>query len=300
MKFPFNNQEYYIDGYLASQLDTIIYNLKNDWDFVILVTGDRMVRVGKSVLGMHICAYLSYRMNSVGLKTSYTDKDIYYEHKDMVNEALEKPQYSINHYDEGKEGLSKQQLRGLQKDLLDFFSEAGQLNHIFVIVLPDYFDLIEDLAVARSEFLVNVYRKEVKIMTNFFKDGSRPVVRFDRGQFDFYSRSKKERLYDLAKLKRQKNYRLIKSDFRGRFTHSYPLDEQLYREKKRAALKRFKERKKEERARTTDIFRDKLVIELEAEGKSSREISTYLDQEYGYSVSHVTISKIIKRNKSQI
>ena len=50
MKFEFKGKEYYIDGYLASQLDSIVYNVKKDWDFVIMITGNRMVRVGNQSL----------------------------------------------------------------------------------------------------------------------------------------------------------------------------------------------------------------------------------------------------------
>lgn len=47
MKFLWKGNEYYIDGFLASLLNSIVYNIKKDWDFVILITGDRGVRVGK-------------------------------------------------------------------------------------------------------------------------------------------------------------------------------------------------------------------------------------------------------------
>ena len=49
----------------------------------------------------------------------------------------------------------------MQQDLLDFFAECGQLNQVFVIVAPDFFKLSEEIAVARSEYLINVYRKDI-------------------------------------------------------------------------------------------------------------------------------------------
>jgi len=54
MKFPYNGKEWYIDGFLASSLDSLAYNVQKDWDFVIMITGDRTVRVGKSVLAMTV------------------------------------------------------------------------------------------------------------------------------------------------------------------------------------------------------------------------------------------------------
>ena len=67
MKFKFKEQEYYIDGYLADALNTIVYNIKEDWDFVIIISGDRMVRVGKSILAMTIGAYLGSILKSMGM-----------------------------------------------------------------------------------------------------------------------------------------------------------------------------------------------------------------------------------------
>jgi len=40
---------------------------------------------------------------------------------------------------------------------LIFLIECGQLNQIFVLVLPDFFGLKEDIAVARSEFLFKMF-----------------------------------------------------------------------------------------------------------------------------------------------
>lgn len=37
----------YVDNTLKLQLDSLIWNIKNDWDFCIIITGDSMVRVGK-------------------------------------------------------------------------------------------------------------------------------------------------------------------------------------------------------------------------------------------------------------
>ena len=47
MRFSFSGQDLFIDDRLATQLNTVAYNIKNDWDVVILISGDRTVRVGK-------------------------------------------------------------------------------------------------------------------------------------------------------------------------------------------------------------------------------------------------------------
>lgn len=245
MKFDFNGKEYYIDGYLASQLNSFAYNINQDWDFIILITGDRMVRVGKSVLAMTIGAYLGAALKNIKLnENAYTINQIYFDSKIMVDEALEKSKYYVNHYDEARESLaSSKTLQKTQQDLLDFFAECGQLNHIFIIVLPDFFTLKEDIAIARSECLINVYRTETKLMKDLYKTGEKtPLVRFNRGQFQFFNRRKKEIIYDKAKTTKRKSYYAVKADFIGRFTDQWPIDRKKYEGLKRESLKRFKER----------------------------------------------------------
>lgn len=248
MKFPFEGRELYIDGYLANSLNTIAYNIKNDWDFVLMITGDRTVRVGKSVLAATICAYLSYAMQQLGFPTKYSLDDVYFDNKTMMEAAFKKPQYSINQYDEGREGLASSKWASqLQQDLLDFFAECGQLNQIFVIVAPDFFGLKEDIAVARSECLINVYRKENKKIIDIKGIGTQlPVVKLERGFFEFFNKKSKQKLYDMARSTKRKSYGITKAEFIGRFTNQYPFSEEAYRNKKREALSRFQERKKEE------------------------------------------------------
>jgi len=47
MKFLWKEKELYINEWLARTLDSLVFNVRKDWDFVLLITGDRGVRVGK-------------------------------------------------------------------------------------------------------------------------------------------------------------------------------------------------------------------------------------------------------------
>ena len=267
MKFEFNGKEYYIDGFLASQLNSMVYNIKQDWDFVILITGDRMVRVGKSVLAMSCGAYLGAALKNLKLNdNAYSIHELYFDSKIMVEESLEKSKYYVNHYDEARESLAASKaLQKTQQDMIDFFNECGQLNHIFILVLPDFFTLKEDIAIARSECLINVYRTETKLMKDLYKTGEKtPVVRFNRGQFQFFNRRKKEKLYDMAKTTKRKSYSGVKADFIGRFTDQWPLDREKYEELKKESLRRFKERHK------------KADVKLSVEKRKFLEIADFL------------------------
>lgn len=287
LKFEFNGAEYSIDRWLASQLDSIAYNLKSDWDFVLLITGDRSVRVGKSVLAMTICAYLSWCLKKLHMNdNAYQISDVYFDNKTMISDAQHKPKYSINHYDEGREGLAANKaMREFQQDLMDFFAECGQLNHIFVIVCPDFFELKEQIAVGRSEILINVYRKADTKEMDIYREGvKRPITVFRRGYFEFFNRNKKARLYDLAKTTRKKSYSLVKCDFFSNFPNQYPLNEAEYKQKKKDSLARFDERHKEQKEKPNQ-FRNRWIANRKAENLTGKEIQELYEKETGKTLS---------------
>jgi len=302
MKFTWKGKEWYIHKTLAYQLVSLIYNLKHDWDFVILISGDRKVRVGKSVLAMTICAFLAYLLSILKTKdklmnrNAYNLDNVFFDNKDMIKEAPKRVKFSVIHYDEGREGLAAiKAMRQFQQDLIDFFNECGQLNHIFVVVCPDFFDLKEDIAVGRSEFLINVYRRELKKEMDIFNDGTKiPVTVLQRGHFEFFSRSAKALLFDIAKNTRRKNYHLVKADFLGDFTNQYPLDEEEYRKRKSDSFARFKERHTEQETRVDNSIRNGYIIHRHKEGAKAKEISKELEIIWKIDMTTQRINQIIK------
>jgi len=307
MKFTWRGQELYIDKWLAIQLDSLIYNVKKDWDFVGILSGNRMVRIGKSVLAQTICAYLAYGLEKRGLNPdSYDLNNIYFDNKVLVTDALKKSPYNVIHYDEGREGLAASKtMKQFQQDLLDFFTECGQLNHIFIIVAPDFFELKEEIAVGRSEFLINVYRASEKKMIDLYKDGEkRPVTKFTRGFFQFFSRDKKAWLYDKFRTTRKKNYKMVIPDFIGRFTDQYPLGEEPYKEKKRVSLTRFEEKHKKEKElklspkhKQLIDFRNAMLLKWRGEGLTYQQIRAKV-KELGFELSAATIGEVVQKHKA--
>lgn len=298
MKFKFKDKEYYIDGFLANALNTIAYNIKSDWDFVIFISGDRMTRVGKSVLAQTVAAYLAYCFKSLNLNDDAFNIDrIYFEGKRMIDEAFKLPKYSILCFDEGRESLAKSKMKGFTQDLIDFFTECGQLNQCFIVVAPDWFDLKEEVTVAKSEILINVYRKSKNVMRDMFKTGEKiPITKFDRGFFEFFSRKKKALLYDKFRTTRRKGYGMVKADFTGRFTHQYTVDEEEYRKKKRESLARFNERKAAKKQEKTFKFRNKIIYKYKQDHKekSSKEIAEWFEETFDEVLAPRTISQIIQ------
>ena len=292
MKFTWKDKDWYIDERLATQLNSIAWNIKSDWDFVIILTGDRMVRVGKSVLAQTICAYLALLFKKMNLNdNAYNIGDVYFDNKEMIKEAFKKPKYSINHYDEGREGLAASKaMKGFQQDLIDFFTECGQMNHVFVIVAPDFFELKEEIAVGRSEILLNVYRRSEMAKRQLFRDGTEyPVVIFKRGYFQFFARNKKAKLFDIFRTTRRKSYGTVTADFLGRFTDQYPLGEEEYKKLKREALSRFQENKEKEKLKIQSgskhllALRDLVLKQIWQENPklTNKEIAKRLNEQTG-------------------
>lgn len=304
MKFRFNGQEYYINHLLAAQLDTLIYNINKDWDFVIVISGDRMVRVGKSILAQTVGGYLSYRLVECLKwgKEHWDLSNVYFDSKEMTRDAMKRPKYSISIYDEGREGLSNARAYDeWQKDLLDYFAECGQLNHIFIIVLDDFFGLPEQISVGRAECLLNVYREEKAIMTDLYKEGKKiPIVKYVRGQVQYFNRREKQLLYDISKAKRRKSYTLVKLSVPPLdFVNQYLIDEADYKKKKKDYLVKRQSKHEGKKQYATDVFRDKVIQALLEQGCSSTEIGQHLKKNYDYDITSRHIRRIMHRLKSE-
>lgn len=305
VKFQWNGETRYINHLLASQLDSFIYNIKKDWDFVIVISGDRMVRVGKSTLGQVVGAYLSYRLvDCLKWGSDHWNLDhIYFDSKKMTKEAMIRGKFCISIYDEGREGLSNaRQYDDWQKDLLDYFAECGQLNHIFIIILDDFFGLPEQISVGRAECLLNVYRVEKPILTDIYKEGKKiPIVKYVRGQFQFFNRHEKQLLYDISKAKRRKSYTLIKTAVPPLdFTEQWFVDENEYKKKKREYLVQRQANHEGKKQSATDVFRDKVIQALIEQGCTSTEMQEHLKKRYDYDITSRHIRRIVARIKGDL
>lgn len=221
---------FYLEPVLKSQLDILLKNIKNDWDFTILITGGGEVRVGKSQIALQICAYWNYMVKKLyGLKCPFSVKDnIVYDGKKLIetgNKLGQNHPYSCLIYDEAGADLAGVKVMSqMTQDVLDFYRECGQYNLCNVLVLPEFFDLPKSIALSRSIFLIDV-------TYNADDEGY-----FQRGYFKFYSRRNKKKLYLLGK--KELNYQAYIYDFQGRFYHFYPIDEKEYRNAKLEALKK--------------------------------------------------------------
>jgi hypothetical protein len=258
---------FYIDDQLKAQLDILIKNIADDWDFTIIITGGGEVRVGKSVLAMQVGAYWAHEVQRIYKKKTIfnVESNFVMEGRQLIkqgNELGKNYPFSALIYDEAGADLEgRKQVQQQTQDVIDFYRECGQYNLLNILVMPDYFDLPKGIALHRSIFLLDVYYTATQ-------EG-----KFERGYFKFYSRRNKKQLY--LKGKRELDYSAYRWNFQGRFYPFYPIDEAQYRTMKSKALTNRGAKRKDKWM----IQRDACFFILNTEYElSSREISRRMEQ----------------------
>lgn len=220
----------HMDDGIKAQIDVMIKNITNDWDFTIIITGGGEVRVGKSALALQIGTYWTYMMEKVhNIKVPFNAKqNIIFQWEKLIesgNELGSQHRYCCLIYDEAGETMegtksATQELRAVR----DYLRECGQYNFLNILVLPEFFDLPKGIALTRSICLIDVNY-------NADKDGI-----FQRGYFNFYSRPRKKNLY--LKGKKFLDYKAGQYSFSGTFNNGYGIIEDTnYRTTKREALR---------------------------------------------------------------
>jgi len=221
---------FYMDDQIKMQLDILLKNIKNDWDFTCIITGQGEVRVGKSMIAMQIACYWAYMIFKLyNKKVPFSCKDNFvFEGKKLIeigNKLGQSHPYSPLIYDEAGADLEgRKSMQQQTQDVIDFYRECGQYNLFNILVLPEFFDLPKGIALSRSIFLIDVY---------YVADEN---CIFQRGYLNFFSRRSKKKLYIYGK--KELNYNATKYDFHARYYKFYPIDEAEYRKEKQDALVR--------------------------------------------------------------
>lgn len=270
---------YQMDELLKLQLDVLLKNITNDWDFTIIITGGGEVRVGKSVLAMQIGMYWTSEMKriyNIDIPFNVAENFVFDGRKliEIGNKLGKHHPYSTLIFDEAGADLEgRKAMQTITQDVLDYFRECGQYNMLNILVLPEYFDLPKGIAMSRSIFLLDVY----------YTADDKQI--FQRGYFNFYSRKNKKYLYLLGK--RDLNYKSYRYDFHGRFPNFHTVNEKDYRAAKQKALMG-RENKRRNKFQTQ---RDACWFLLNKEiGWTQSQICKRMEQLTGIFVANATIS----------
>lgn len=270
---------FYMDGILKDNLDVMAKRIVDDMMFNLLITGDGQVRVGKSVMAMQIGKYLTTQINTIHkLKNPFGVDNMVFKADELIDKAHALPPYSVIILDEGDD-LTENYWSALAKKLRRFFRKCGQLNLIFIMLIPDFFELSRPYAITRTTALINTY---------FYGE-------FERGFFNFYSFGRKRELYNRGK--KYGNYKAVKENFSGRFTNFYPIDEKVYREKKRNDLESDNDEEEEGISLTGKKYMGITAVLFELmiqNGWTQQKITDYLTSR-GFKFDRQRVSYIMKK-----
>lgn len=227
-----NEVSYHIDKRIQKLWDSLKGEnlIKHDEDRVYIVDGRE--RSGKSVFAIQQASYLD---------PLFSVDNICFTPEDFVEKIRTCEKGRVIIFDEAFRGLSSAASRSKVNQMIkQAMMEMGQKNLIIFIVLPSFFLLDIYAAMLRSNALFHVYRS---------KKGK-------RGFYRVYNYKKKAMLYQ-AGLKKGWSYDKPQSKFKGRFYNKYPINEDLYRNKKEKSLNTIaKEEKKPEKEELKPIARE--------------------------------------------
>lgn len=196
--------EYYMDGYEKSNLDTGKKVVKKDWDMIFLVDG--IEGAGKSVKASQAAYYCDETLDL---------SRVVFTPVEFQRVVLSATKYQSVVYDEAYTGLSSRAAMSMvNRILVKMLAEIRQKNLFIFVVMPTFFDLDKYVALWRSRALFHVFTGD----------------NFERGYFAFYNADRKKDLYINGK--KYYSYYKPKPNFIGRFTNHYVFDEAEYRKKK--------------------------------------------------------------------
>ena len=230
---------------LKTQMDYMVKNVTNDWDFTILICGEGEVRVGKSTLGQQISTYWTWSLvKKLKIKLPHSVREnMVFTGADLIstgNRLGINHKYSSMIFDEAGADLeSTKVLQSTTKAVKDYLRECGQYNMLNILILPEFFDLPKSIALSRSIALINVYWLPDK------------RGNFQRGFFKFYNKPDKKKLYIYGK--KELDYNAQVETFYGQFPRFYTYDEEEYKTAKKEALKN-RESLGEKEARTISVL----------------------------------------------
>ena len=279
--FPNKPEGFYMDGYLKDNLDILVESIVKDFDFIILISGSGMTRVGKSLIGQQIGFYLNHMM-----KIKYKIDNVYdaennfvFRGDQLISKGKQSPQYVILNFDEaGSDLMARKTMHGTTQAVLDYLRECGQKNQFLICILPDFFDLPKGIALTRSVCLIDV---------DF-------IEKFQRGKFKFYGRRAKKMLY--LKGKKFLDYDCHKPDFHGAFTNFYTIDEVKYKEMKMDALQGREKQQAEKATNTHRKLMDRWWIGVRDDYSKGM---TQIEIAKKYNCSQGEISHIVCKNEEK-
>ncbi len=234
-----------MDGYLAERFINVKKHLDKGFDIFGAISGENRVATGKSFCASQLGYFIAWciaggKMNLdrdpitgkfINARiTKKPDKplnfsldNIVFDPEKLMELARTLPRNSVIIYDEtGAGGVSSKNTMSSLNKKFEFFQETCRFyGHVFLLVLPNFFKLHNDIAVSRTDFLLDC-----------------PLRGTKRGQWRLWGRRSKEKLFEFSRFKigASAKYATTPPDKFGRFTNLFTLNLKEYTKKKHKAL----------------------------------------------------------------
>jgi len=202
---------------LRSFLYEIFVNLKDDYDFTMVICGD--TGTGKSMLALSLLEewYVNILKQKLTLDHArLMTSDIELWKKNYVD--LEK--FGMNIFDEAAVGLgSKQHMSKLTQEIEQLFNIFRCENYFNVLIIPSFFYL-------------NKYFRDNRVRGLIWVD--------KRGQYKYYTKNQIEYINAVNQSKRLKRVNVVPAFHRNRFPDNSGILKQAYKDNKAAFVRQFK------------------------------------------------------------
>lgn len=274
---------------LKKQLDYMIKNVFNDWDFTFLICGEGEVRIGKSTLAQQISTYWTWsicHLQNIKLPHSVKENMVFVG-SDLIKKGNwlgTNHKYSSLIFDEaGADIEGVKVMKQTTQAVRDYLRECGQYNMLNILVLPEYFDLPRGVAISRAIAMINVYWLPTE-------DGT-----FQRGYFKFYNKPDKKMLY--LKGKQNLDYNAHPETFYGTFPRFYTYDEAEYKKAKTEALKNREQLNTKERRQYEVLYAYVKILKNKFGILPSQQTVLINENTRSIKVSEMFLSRFIKKMK---
>lgn len=204
------DDEFYMDGYLEANLQTLKKAVAAKWDGIGYICG--MEGSGKTTLGAQMCKYLYPGM---------TMKNVVFTPEQFIKVCSEaKPEEAILFDESYLTFTTSSRFDPLTRAIISMLTMIRKKRLYILIVAPTFFDINKYIILHRSRFMIHVYAEGLT-----------------RGRFRFFNQQKKHQLY--LKGKQYQNMYVAKPNFIGSFTGYFPFNEEEYEKKKDVAIQLF-------------------------------------------------------------
>tara|TARA_R100001530_G_scaffold115194_1_gene82129 strand:- start:230 stop:1111 length:882 start_codon:yes stop_codon:yes gene_type:complete len=204
--------KYYIDENLKSKFDFCITRQNKDFDHLFIVDGDEGYGKSTAVIG-----WANYIAEQTG--KSFTSKNVFFNPDELMEFAGTTEQQVIVWDEAALGGLSIQWQNKVQQKLIQMLMVARKKKHFWFFVIPKFFRLNEYVVVDRAISLIHIYSPDD----------------LNRGNFVYFNRGAKNRLYYEVKRNKIRNYK--RYTFAGKYVQKgFVIDKEDYEKRKDQAI----------------------------------------------------------------